>query len=203
MNRKPVKPRHVRIRPLRHLRKPLCWIWGSLIFGVVLNLPATWLTTPRWDMRGTPLGWIIDHPVPPLFIAGVLSILLLLALVASAQEARQTKIIGQAAGSKEKRALDHSANPTSPGIPCPNCGNNAYRLYSNRGPRKTYECLHRRKNLTISYDGPNIIKIAIKGLVALESAELIHGYLQHHSLLGDVIDQHPGLDIDFPDDFFS
>lgn len=64
------------IRPFRHWWKPLAWIWGALILGVIVNDGSSWLITKNFDISGTPLGWGIDHPwimLPSLSLLGLLT----------------------------------------------------------------------------------------------------------------------------------
>lgn len=65
------------VRPLHHWWKPLAWIWGALILGVIVNDGSSWLITKDFDISGTPLRWGIDHPLvtlPPLSLLGLLTL---------------------------------------------------------------------------------------------------------------------------------
>ncbi len=74
------------IRPFHRHWKPLTWVWGGLLFGILVNVSSSWLVAKSLDLGGTPLGWGIDHPwitLPPLFL---LVLFTLLAGLASSQE---------------------------------------------------------------------------------------------------------------------
>src|SRR5258708_30094412 len=53
---------HAWIRQLRHLWKPLAWMWGVLIVGVIVNDGSSWLFSKSFDVSCTPLGCVIWHP---------------------------------------------------------------------------------------------------------------------------------------------
>lgn len=97
----------------------------------------------------------------------------------------QRQIIGDNANYTENHTHNNYTNQTSPGIACPNCHAETYQLYSNRGSRRIYECLNCYKTLTISYDGQNITRIAMAGVILLEGVSQIYDYLQHQSLSND------------------
>src|SRR5947199_7182972 len=51
-------------------RRACCWlwhqqgfIWGTFLFGLLLNLLASWVLTKGFDPSGTPLGWLLQHPL--------------------------------------------------------------------------------------------------------------------------------------------
>src|SRR5436309_15802583 len=43
------------------LFRGLQFIWVTVVFGLALNVGATWLTTKGFDPTGTPLEFIIQH----------------------------------------------------------------------------------------------------------------------------------------------
>jgi hypothetical protein len=45
------------------LRRLQCYIWGTVIIGLIKNLASTFLTTKGFDLIGTPLEWLITHPL--------------------------------------------------------------------------------------------------------------------------------------------
>src|SRR5947207_3119809 len=55
----------------RSWRKSVCvlwWrgqsiLWAVVVAGVGINLASSWLTAKQWDISGTPLGWLLAHPV--------------------------------------------------------------------------------------------------------------------------------------------
>jgi hypothetical protein len=115
----------------------------------------------------------------------------------------QRQIVGNNANYTENHTHNHYLNQTSPGIACPNCHAETYRLYSNRGSRRIYECLNCHKTLTVSYDGQNITRIAMAGVILLEGVSLIHDYLQHHHLPDDTTADGLDLATDILGDLFS
>ena len=38
-------------------------LWAVVLAGVAINLASSWLTAKQWDVSGTPLGWLLAHPV--------------------------------------------------------------------------------------------------------------------------------------------
>jgi hypothetical protein len=94
----------------------------------------------------------------------------------------QRQIIGDNTNYTENHTHNHYPNQTSPGIACPNCHAETYRLYGNRESGRIYECLNCHKTLTVSYDGTNITRIAMAGVILLEGVSQIYNYLQHQSL---------------------
>ena len=39
------------------------YIWGTVILGLIVNLVSSFLTEKGGDLMGTPLGWLIIHPL--------------------------------------------------------------------------------------------------------------------------------------------
>jgi hypothetical protein len=55
-------------RPWREDVYVLWWrgqsiLWLVVLAGVAINLASSWLTAKQWDVSGTPLGWLLAHPV--------------------------------------------------------------------------------------------------------------------------------------------
>lgn len=78
------------IRPFRRWWKPLAWIWGVLILGVIVNDGSSWLISKSFDVSGTPLGWVIGHLDIMLPCVGVLTLLTCLAGLAYHQAKTST-----------------------------------------------------------------------------------------------------------------
>ena len=53
----------------------LKFIWGAIVFGLVINIGSTYLTTKGFNLQGTPLEWMIQHLVIMLLCAVGLLIL--------------------------------------------------------------------------------------------------------------------------------
>lgn len=69
---RPAQPAWVRL--CQWLWNQRGFLWGTVIFGIVLNLFASWLITPWGNIFSqTPLGSLLGHPLP--FVLGGVSLL--------------------------------------------------------------------------------------------------------------------------------
>src|SRR5579859_2603005 len=81
--RQPRAPMQLPLVPIcRWLWKQRGFVWGTVVIGLILNLFATWLTTPAGStFSNTPLGAIFGHPLlSALAGLGLLALLLKLRL---------------------------------------------------------------------------------------------------------------------------
>lgn len=92
-------------RAFRALGRALHFFWGVAIFGLVLNITASWLVTPlkQLNIQDTILGWMFQH----FFIVGpIIMSLLLLTIVTEIINhltAEQTPLSHSTQGSHEAR----------------------------------------------------------------------------------------------------
>ena len=95
------------VRSLHRYWKPLTWIWGVLLFGIVINAGSSWLITKNLDLRGTPLAWVVDHPWITLPLLFLLVLFTLLAGLTSSQEHAVTSVSALTLTPKQRLQFIH------------------------------------------------------------------------------------------------
>jgi hypothetical protein len=64
-----------RRRAFHWLWRGLCFFWGVVVVGVLINVASTWLTSsPTW-FPGTPVGWMLAHLLLTGVLVGILLVL--------------------------------------------------------------------------------------------------------------------------------
>src|SRR5437870_4823011 len=71
------------VRLCQWLFRGLLFLLGTIVLGLTLNIIATWLTAKGFDLKGTPLEWIIQHLTVAIACGGVLLVLTIVAGVLS------------------------------------------------------------------------------------------------------------------------
>jgi Cdc6-like AAA superfamily ATPase len=64
------------------LWKSLSWIWLTTIIGLTINVTASWLTTKSFEIKGTPIAWLIANPLITIALLLCLILLTIIALTA-------------------------------------------------------------------------------------------------------------------------
>jgi len=67
--------RNAWVRLCQWLFRGLLFIWVTVVLGLSVNVGATWLTTKGFNIKGTPLEWIIQHLIVAIACSGVLIVL--------------------------------------------------------------------------------------------------------------------------------
>jgi predicted NACHT family NTPase len=97
------------------LWKLLQWIWGAIIFALLVNIGSTWLTSKpqQFDLVGTPIGWLLEHLNISIPLGGgliVLSIITSLVTALNSQLDQQSLSVAQEERNRNhflKRLDDH------------------------------------------------------------------------------------------------
>ncbi len=85
----PMLPRPWWVRLNAKLWAGLLFLWGTVIFGIIINVAATVLTTKGFDLKGTQLEWVTQHlPV----VLACCSALLLVTIVSSVVSRRYASV---------------------------------------------------------------------------------------------------------------
>lgn len=95
----------------------LSFIWFVLVFGVLVNVGASWLTIPSGTnlFRDTPIGWIVDHSLLVGSVSFFLLLLTLGAFLAEREESRK-KVVSPASYNDRMRELTKSLDDASKNV---------------------------------------------------------------------------------------
>ncbi len=86
-------PRPWWVRICRWLSARSGFVWGTVLFGVALNIFAAWLITPGGvTFSGTPLGVILGHPILSVSMGIGLVFLTVLVGLVSGLDARRSRV---------------------------------------------------------------------------------------------------------------